>query len=84
MTTSLPAWAQQLLVNLELSPIEVDTAALHQLVNAVNAHPTAKDALVMGFIAGYAAGMAQGEGMASFDRAHTASLRFMHRTLTGE
>lgn len=42
------------------------------------------DAAATAFIAGYAAGLAEGTGQAGFDRAHAASLRAIERLLAAD
>lgn len=83
MTHPLPAWATDILQSLELGAIEIDTVALRRIAETVQEDPPT-DALLVGFIAGYAAGMAEGSGMAGFDKAHAASVRFMAKDLTRE
>lgn len=83
MTQPVPEWAADLLAALELEPLEVRIETLHQIAKSIQDDPET-DQLLTGFIAGYAAGMAQGSGMASFDRAHTGSVRFMRKYVAGE
>lgn len=83
MTHPLPDWANELLAALEMNPVDVDTATLLQLAQRLN-HDPETDPVHIGFVAGYAAGMAQGSGMADFDKAHAASLRFMSKMLDKE
>lgn len=83
MTQPLPGWAADLLDALEIDPVEVDVPTLEELSTRTPDDPT-KARLLIGFIAGYAAGLAQGGSMASFDRAHAASLRFLRKQLMRE
>lgn len=83
MTQPVPEWAADLLAALELEQVEVRLETLHQIAKSIQ-DDSDTDQLLTGFIAGYAAGLAQGSGMASFDRAHTRSVRFIHKYLTGE
>ena len=83
MTQSLPVWAADLLKALEIDPVDVDTAALRRIADGID-HDQHTDDLLVGFIAGYAAGMAQGSGMADFDKAHAASVRFMTKNVAAE
>ena len=83
MTHPLPDWATNLLKALEIDPVDVDTDALRRIADGIENNPETDDLLV-GFIAGYAAGMAQGSGMAGFDKAHSASVSFMVKNLVTE
>ena len=83
MTQQLPEWATELLERLELDAIQVNIEALEKIAATIKDDPT-KDHVLVGFIAGYAAGMAQGSGMAAFERAHTASVQFMGKHLARE
>jgi len=83
MTQSLPHWATELLEALEIQPVEVDLQTLEDISSSLP-DESPKNRLMVGFIAGYAAGLAEGGGMASFDRAHAASTRFMRQQLTQE
>ena len=83
VTHHLPKWASELLSALEIDPVDVNTDGLHQIADTVNEDP-GTDQLLVGFIAGYAAGLAQGSGMAKFDTAHAASVRFMTKHLIRE
>ena len=83
MTQPLPTWATELLAALEIDPVDVDLGALQVLSHHLEEEPREAGVLV-GFIAGYAAGLAQGGQMASFERAHRASIQFMRQHLTRE
>lgn len=83
MTYSLPSWATELLESLELPAVELDLDTLQHLI-ATLGDDAEHAPLLVGFIAGYAAGRAEGEGMASFERSHAASVRFMAKSLSGE
>ncbi len=83
MTQALPEWATQLLAELEIDPVHVNVQTLEEIAHHVDDDPD-QARLLVGFIAGYAAGLAQGGQMASFARAHGASVQFMHKHLTGE
>lgn len=83
MTQPLPEWATQLLTSLEIDPVHVDINALRRIADGIEYDPKT-DELLVGFIAGYAAGMAQGSGMAGFDKAHAASVNFMAKNLVTE
>ena len=63
--------------------MDVDAAALQDISNQLDEDPREAGVLV-GFIAGYAAGLAEGSQMASFERAHRASVQFMRQRLTRE
>jgi len=84
MSAASPPWATRILTQLEIEPVDIDIAALKRIAENLDAsHST--DQLVVGFLAGYAAGLAQGADMASFERAHAASLKFMDKiTATDE
>ena len=81
MTQPLPNWATELLQALEIEPVEVNLEALSNISAHLDNDPN-QDPILTGFIAGYAAGLAQGSEMASFERAHSASVQFMHKYLT--
>ncbi|GAA4107949.1 hypothetical protein [Enteractinococcus coprophilus] len=83
MTQPLPDWASNLLSALEIESVQVDIATLRHIADAID-HDEQTDKLVVGFIAGYAAGIAQGTGMAGFDKAHAASVSFMAKSLGTE
>jgi len=83
MTQPLPAWASHLLHALEIDAVNIDADALQGIAANVTTAPD-RDQLLVGFIAGYAAGLAEGSGMATFDKAHAASVRFMQRSTSGE
>lgn len=83
MTQHLPEWATKLLQALEIDSVQVNTQALEEIADTIKDDP-ATDHLLVGFIAGYAAGMAQGGGMASFEQAHAASVQFMGKHLSKE
>lgn len=83
MTAALPSWANQILAQLEIDSVEIDIATLGRI--AANLDLTQiQDKLTIGFIAGYAAGLAEGAQMASFDHAHAASLKFMDKITAAE
>jgi hypothetical protein len=70
---------------LEIEGARPDTARLARtarIAAAASGHDD--DAAATAFIAGYAAGLAEGTGQAGFDRAHAASLRAIERTLAAE
>ena len=81
MTQSLPNWATELLQALEIEPVEVNLEALQKISAHLDNDPN-QDRILTGFIAGYAAGLAQGSEMASFERAHQASVQFMQQYFT--
>ncbi|WP_022871531.1 hypothetical protein [Yaniella halotolerans] len=83
MSQTLPEWANQLLQSLEIDPVAVDIAALQTVAHNINDDPQ-RDYLLVGFIAGYAAGLAEGGGMAPFDKAHAASVGFMRKNTSRE
>lgn len=83
MTQHLPTWATELLASLEISPVEVDLETLNKVATTIEDDPSQAQ-LLTGFIAGYAAGLAEGGGMADFERAHSASVRFMRNHVIGE
>lgn len=83
MSQTLPQWANQLLRSLEIEAITIDVAALQEIAHNINDEPQ-RDQILVGFIAGYAAGLAEGSGMAAFHKAHAASVRFMHKNSPGE
>lgn len=78
MSPASLAWANRILTQLEIEPVEIDIAALKRVAANVHADQS-EDQLVVGFLAGYAAGLAEGAEMASFERAHAASLSFMDK-----
>ncbi|MCY1159637.1 MAG: hypothetical protein MOP51_2662 [Citricoccus sp.] len=70
---------------LELPDINPDTARLARAARiAAAASGQDDDAAATAFVAGYAAGLAEGTGQAGFDRAHAASLRAIERLLATE
>jgi hypothetical protein len=70
---------------LELPDISPDTARLARAARiAAAASGQDDDAAATAFVAGYAAGLAEGTGQAGFDRAHAASLRAIERLLATE
>ncbi|WGH80534.1 hypothetical protein QDX25_06785 [Auritidibacter ignavus] len=76
-----PQWAHALLQALEIDPrIEINSAQLHQ-ISCEQHLQTAPEHLTLGFIAGYAAGLAEGSRQAEFPQAHRASLRYIARVL---
>lgn len=83
VTQHLPAWAIELLASLEIDSVEVDLETLDRIAATIDDGPSQAH-LLIGFIAGYAAGLAEGGGMADFDRAHAASVRFMRKHVVGE
>lgn len=83
VTQPLPDWASNLLHSLEIDPVEVDTQTLQGIAANIST-ASDRDQLLVGFIAGYAAGLAEGSGMATFDRAHAASMQFMYRNTSEE
>ncbi len=83
MIQHLPTWAQELLQALEIEPVQVNIEALEELAQTIPDN-TPDPKLLVGFIAGYAAGLAEGSDMASFERAHSASVQFMRKYLTRE
>ncbi len=67
---------------LELDGVHPDFARLASLArHAAATSGNDEDAAATAFIAGYAAGLAEGSGQACFDRAHRASLRGIERLL---
>ncbi|HIW47053.1 MAG TPA: hypothetical protein H9884_09175 [Candidatus Yaniella excrementigallinarum] len=78
MTAASPPWANRILKQLEIEPVDIDIAALQRVAANLHANQS-DDQLVVGFLAGYAAGLAEGAEMASFERAHAASLKFMDK-----
>lgn len=83
MTQQLPSWASEILQALEIDPVNVDIDTLKAIAATINDDPL-RDHLLVGFVAGYAAGLAEGTGMASFDRAHAASVQFMSKSTSLE
>ncbi|MGD6980847.1 MULTISPECIES: hypothetical protein [Citricoccus] len=78
-------WPERLMAALELSGVSPDTARLSRAARiAAAASGQDDDAAATAFIAGYAAGLAEGSGQAGFDRAHAASLRAIERLLAAE
>lgn len=78
-------WPQQLMAALELEgpgPHVPRLARLARLAAAASGEDD--DAAATAFIAGYAAGLAEGTGQAGFERAHSASLRAIERLLAAE
>lgn len=75
-------WPAELMTVLELDGAHPDFSRLARLArNAAAASGNDDDAAATAFIAGYAAGLAEGSGQAGFDRAHRASLRGIERLL---
>ncbi|MGM7669565.1 DUF6457 domain-containing protein [Microbacterium sp. A93] len=79
----------ELMAALELGDPAVDVprlARIARIAAAASGHDD--DAAATAFIAGYAAGLAEGTGQAGFERAHRASLRgietFLSRAVTAE
>ncbi|MGO1884754.1 MAG: hypothetical protein ACTH3G_05260 [Citricoccus sp.] len=77
----------ELMAALELGDATPDIARLARIARiAAAASGNDDDAAATAFIAGYAAGLAEGTGQAGFDRAHHASLRgieqFLARAVT--
>lgn len=83
MPQPLPEWANDLLGSLEIGPVDVDIDVLQKIVQNLNDDPN-RDRILVGFVAGYAAGLAEGGGMATFDRAHAASVQFMDKATSRE
>lgn len=83
-STPPPGWAQELMGQMELGHARPDWEALSDLAAAVTqAHPEDPDAGIAAvFIAGYAAGLAEGTEQADFDRAHRMSVRAL-QTMMG-
>lgn len=77
-------WAPRLLSQMELGAVRPDWEGLASLAALAQAHhPQDPDAgSSAAFIAGYAAGLAEGTGQADFARAHRASLRALERLIT--
>lgn len=72
----------ELMAALELGDAAVDIPRLARLARiAAATSGNDDDAAVTAFIAGYAAGLAEGTGQAGFDRAHRASLLGIERLL---
>lgn len=79
----------ELMAALELGDAAVDIprlARIARIAAAASGHDD--DAAATAFIAGYAAGLAEGTGQAGFERAHRASLRgieaFLGRAVTAD
>ena len=83
MSHILPEWANQRLRSLEIDPVDIDLVTLQEIVQNLNDDPQ-RDSILVGFIAGYAAGLAEGGGMATFDKAHAASAQFMYKRTSRE
>lgn len=83
MSHILPEWANQLLRSLEIDPVDIDIVTLQEIAQNLNDDPQ-RDRILVGFIAGYAAGLAEGGGMATFDKAHAASVQFMYKHTSRE
>lgn len=78
-------WPDRLMAALEIEGVTPDTARVARIARvaaAVSGHDD--DGAVTAFIAGYAAGLAEGTGQAGFDRAHAASLRAIERLLAAD
>ncbi|WMY79506.1 molybdopterin-guanine dinucleotide biosynthesis protein [Citricoccus sp. I39-566] len=72
----------ELMAALELGDAAVDIPRLARLARiAAATSGNDDDAAATAFIAGYAAGLAEGTGQAGFDRAHRASLHGIERLL---
>ncbi|NUL44240.1 molybdopterin-guanine dinucleotide biosynthesis protein [Cellulosimicrobium funkei] len=75
-------WPAEVMTALELDGVHPDFARLERLARtAAEASGNDGDVVATAFIAGYAAGLAEGSGQADFDRAHHASLRRIERLL---
>ncbi|QCU78767.1 hypothetical protein E7744_11910 [Citricoccus sp. SGAir0253] len=75
-------WPRRLMAALELDGASPDFARLARTARlAAAASGEDDDAAATAFLAGYAAGLAEGMGQAGFDRAHRASLRGIERLL---
>ncbi|MGO1536089.1 MAG: hypothetical protein ACTHWM_04115 [Yaniella sp.] len=83
MSHILPEWANQRLRSLEIDPVDIDIVTLQEIAQNLNDDPQ-RDRILVGFIAGYAAGLAEGGGMATFDKAHAASVQFMYKRTSRE
>ena len=81
--TTPPAWTTRLLELMEMGLARPDLAGVAALAGQARAaHPQDPDAgTSAAFIAGYAAGLAEGTGQADFARAHRASLRALERLI---
>ncbi|MDI3331359.1 MAG: hypothetical protein QJR09_11615 [Micrococcus sp.] len=78
-------WPHRLMAALEIDGTRPDVARLARTARlAAAASGQDDDAAATAFIAGYAAGLAEGTGQAPFDRAHAASLRAIERLLAAE
>jgi hypothetical protein len=78
-------WPDRLMTALEIEGADPDVSRLARaarIAAAASGHDD--DAAATAFIAGYAAGLAEGTGQAGFDRAHAASLRAIERLLAAE
>jgi hypothetical protein len=78
-------WPDRLMAALEIEGAAPDVSRLARtarIAAAASGHDD--DAAATAFIAGYAAGLAEGTGQAGFDRAHAASLRAIERLLAAE
>lgn len=78
----------ELMAALELGDAAVDVPRLARIARiAAASSGNDDDAAATAFIAGYAAGLAEGTGQAGFERAHQASLRgieqFLGRAVRG-
>lgn len=79
----------ELMAALELGDAAVDIPRVARAARiAAATSGNNEDAAATAFIAGYAAGLAEGTGQAGFERAHRASLRgieqFLGRSVTGQ
>jgi hypothetical protein len=73
-------WPAQLMAALELGEARPQFDRLTRLARlAAAASGDDDDAAATAFIAGYAAGLAEGTGQAGFERAHRASMRGIER-----
>jgi len=78
-------WPGRLMAALEIDGAAPDISRLARtarIAAAASGHDD--DAAVTAFVAGYAAGLAEGTGQAGFDRAHAGSLRAIERLLAAE
>lgn len=75
-----PEWFAELAHALELGDVPVTVQLMQQVVGRVpddDEATTELSAGLVGFLAGYATGLAEGTGQADFDRAHRAALKFI-------
>lgn len=74
-TPQNPLWVTQLLNDLEIDDVYIDQPQLEKLEAAAGEN-------IIGFIAGYAVGLAEGTGQADFPAAQRAALKFISRWIS--